>query len=183
MIRSKTVDSLTQSLAEVSLRIQALTLPIDELESKSRVFEASLRTMEERQRVLRDVLLGEQRSLQAEVEGRIAGLRGQASAELVLLLDAGTSIELIEPRLAAAIERIFSGAQKNLVDEFSGQTDTVLASQQTRINAEINAVRRTAAEIFETPFRNFSEAGTFKLSHEPYWVTQETHTGLIPAVP
>jgi hypothetical protein len=170
-------SGLAQAFAEVSLRIEALKLPVDELAAKAKFFAESLRSIEERQRVTRDILAGEQRNLREDVERRVAALRKDASSELALLAqdDAGQ-----REALYSAIERIFDAARAAMVDEFSGRTGAVLAGHQKRIDADVETVRRTAAEIFHTPFHEADEAEGFSLRHEPYWVSQETGGSLIP---
>jgi hypothetical protein len=67
-----------------------------------------------------------------------------------------------------------------MVEEFSRRTDAALASHQKRIDADVEAVRRAAAEIFHTSFHEVDGAEGFSLRHEPYWVTPETGASLVP---
>lgn len=53
-------------------------------------------------------------------------------------------------------------------------------SCQKRIDADIDTVRRTAAEVFNTPFSASGESAVFALSQDPYWVTKEKGASLIP---
>jgi GTPase Era involved in 16S rRNA processing len=76
-IRSKALDVLAQAIAEVSLRIQALKLPLELLASKSCQFEDILESIEEQRRVTRDLVMGEQRRLRGELEARIHSLRDE----------------------------------------------------------------------------------------------------------
>jgi hypothetical protein len=176
----KVADSLAQGIAEVSLHIQALKLPLDELAATSKLFAASLHSIEERQRITRDVLAGEQRSIHQEIERGIAALRNEASSELARLLAQDQIGQGIEEALSGAIARIFDVARARMVEEFSRRTDAVLATYQKRIDADVESVRRTAAEIFQTPFRESSDATVFRLDQEPYWLTQETSASLLP---
>jgi GTP-binding protein EngB required for normal cell division len=170
-------SGLAQAMAEVSLRIEALKLPVDELAAKAKVFAESLHAIEERQRVTRDVLAGEQRNLREEVERRVAALRKDASSELALLAHghAGQGEAIYR-----AMERIFDAARAAMVEEFSRRTDAALASHQKRVDADVEAVRRAAAEIFHTSFHEVDGAEGFSLRHEPYWVTPETGASLVP---
>jgi hypothetical protein len=173
-------DSLAQGVAEVSLRIQALKLPLDDLAAKSKLFAESLHAIEERQRITRDVLAGEQRNIRQEIERSIASLRNEASSELARHLGQDQAEQGIQEALSGAIERIFDVARATMVEEFSGRTDAVLAIYQKRIDADVETVRRTAADIFQTPFKESSDATVFRLDHEPYWLTQETSASLLP---
>ena len=78
-IRSKAEDILSQAEAEVRLRLEALRLPLEELASKSQAFEHALRSIEEQQRITRDLLAGDQRRLRDELESGIDALRKDAA--------------------------------------------------------------------------------------------------------
>jgi GTP-binding protein EngB required for normal cell division len=173
-------DGLAEAVAEVSLRLEALTLPRAELTSRACVFEGRLDLLEERQRTTRDVLAGEQRNLREAIERRVASVRGEACSELTRLLDLHAAAPGTKQVLSGAIERIFDAARATLVEEFSRRTDAVLAGYQERIDTDVDTVRRTAAEIFNTPFSASGELAPFTLRHEPYWVTQEISSSLIP---
>jgi Dynamin family len=178
----KVLDSLSQGVAEVSLRIQALKLPVDELMMKSKLFEVILRSIEERQRTTRDILAGEQRNLRKEIESSVASLRTEASSELSRVLDQthAHAPHSVQDALSTATENIFDAARARLVEEFSGRTDAVIARYQKRIDADVDAVGQAAAEIFHTPLGESGELTVFALGHEPYWVTHETSASLIP---
>jgi hypothetical protein len=176
----KVADGLAQGIAEVSLRSQALKLPLDELASKAKLFGERLQSIEERQRVMRDVLAGEQRNLRHGIEYSIASLRVEAVSELSQLLPREHASQGNQEELSVAIERIFDAARIKMVQEFSGRTEAVLAAYKARIDADVGAVKRAAAEIFQTPFSEFEDPAVFGLAHEPYWTTQETSARLLP---
>jgi Dynamin family len=175
----RVVEGLSQGISELSLRSQVLKLPLDELASKASAFAERLRSIEERHRIMRDLLAAEQRNLREEIERSIASLRTEAEAELAELLSNEQGEERLEAA-PAAIERIFNAARTKMVDEVSNRTKAVIAQYQKRIDGDIEEVRRTAAEIFRTPFSDFADATAFTLDHEPYWVTQRIATRLLP---
>lgn len=84
-MRRHVIDKLAEANAKVSLHLQGLTLPIDELTSRARVFEGRLYDLEERRRSMCDVLAGEQRHLREEIERRIESLRAEATSRLTHL--------------------------------------------------------------------------------------------------
>jgi hypothetical protein len=179
-IRGKIRDSLSDGAAEIALRVQALTLPVAELAAKSKLFEASLRSIEERQRITRDLLAGEQRTIRQEIEAKIASLRDDATAELARLVKGETESSEAQHALSATMERIFDTARVQLADHCSRRADSVLASFQQRIDADVASVKRASARVFQTPFNESSEVSGFALRHEPYWLTLETRAGLSP---
>jgi hypothetical protein len=63
---------------------------------------------------------------------------------------------------------------------FAEAVDSVLSIHRRRIDGLIDSVRQTAAEIFDVPFRQHVDSDSFGLGEEPYWVTGNIETGLIP---
>jgi Dynamin family len=178
-MRGKILDSLADGAAEIALRVQALKLPVAELTAKSKLFEVSLRSIEQRQRITRDVLAGEQRTIRQEIEANIASLRHDATAELARLLEGEFEPSEAEQMLSTTMERIFDSARVQLVEHYSRRTDSVLAGYQQAIDADVASVKRAAAQVFQTPFNESSEASAFALRHEPYWLTLEPRASLL----
>lgn len=59
---------------------------------------------------------------------------------------------------------------------FATMTESVLSTHRGRIDALIDAVRRTAAEIFEVSLRQDLEHESFELGEQPYWVMQHVQS-------
>jgi GTP-binding protein EngB required for normal cell division len=184
-IFNKALGILSQATTEVALRIRALELPLDELASKAQVFEEALRLIEERHRTTRDLLAGDQRRLREELERRIGSLRNEVSAKLAavvdneIALDSGIRGEPARRALATAMEGTFEAARGEFAKTFSGAIDCVLCNHQRRIDDLIDAVRQTATEIFDVPFRQRVESDSFEFGEEPYWVTGNIEMRLI----
>jgi hypothetical protein len=179
-MRGKVLGVLAESVSDISLRIQTLKLPLDDLIEKSKLFEASLRAIEERQRVTRDVLSGEQRTIREDVEKATTLLREQAFSCLARLFTGELHDLTTRKAISTTIEQLFDAERTKLVNEFSLRTNSVLAKHAMQVDADVNAVRQTTAQLFQTPFSEFGEIRTFALRHEPYWVTTETRTSLVP---
>lgn len=185
-IRSKALDVLWQAAAEVALRIRTLELPLNDLASKAESFEEALRSIEERHWMTRDLLAGDQRRLREDLERRIGSLRSEVSVKLAVVVDneilAAVDLhgEVALQKLAVATERIFEGARGELAQAFAGAADSVLSAHQRRIDGLIDTVRQTAAKMFDVPFRQRLESHSFEFGEEPYWVTGNIETGLIP---
>jgi hypothetical protein len=185
-ILSKALDILSQATAEVALRIRTLEIPLGELASKVQAFEEAHRSIEERHRNTRDLLAGDQRRLREDLERRIGSLRSEVSANIAgvvedeIAADSGIRGEPAQQVLAAAMERLFEAARGEFAKTFAVTVDSVLSIQQRRIDGLIDAVRQTATEIFDVPFRQRFESDSFEFGEEPYWVTGHIETGLIP---
>jgi GTPase Era involved in 16S rRNA processing len=185
-IRSKAASALSQAESEVRLHLQALRMPIEDFASKSRAFEDALKSMEERRRVTRDLLVVEQRRLREDLEIRIDELRNDVRANLIEIVDKAIETEpdrwesTVRRTAPPAIEEAFLAAQQKIVPAFSQMTNTILAAHQGRIHGLVDVVRRTAADIFNVPFPRDLEHEPFQLAEEPYWITERIRPTLIP---
>lgn len=185
-IRSKALDILARAADEVNLRVRALEIPLEDLASKSQAFEESLRSIEERKRVIKDLLAGERQRSREHLEGWINQLRQDVSRKLATIID-----EIIEggsePReganwraLTSAMEQLFDTAREKLWADFTATVNSVLSAHQRRIDELVDKVRRTAAELFDMPIRQAVEPEPFVIGEEPYWVTENCDATLLP---
>jgi hypothetical protein len=88
--------------------------------------------------------------------------------------------DTIRDALSAAIEEEFDRAQNNAAGAVSADTMAVVTAHQQRIDALIDAIRRTAARIFDVPLWESMDQVTFELIQEPYWMTENLSVRLLP---
>jgi len=186
-VRSKAADSLAQASAELGLRVRALNMPIEELAAKSEAFQDALRSIEEQRRITRDLLTGDHRRLREALDARIGELRKEIASKLARVIDASllgavlTAWEEAARRaLSEAMQAEFEAAREPLVSAFAADAGAALLGCEGRVNALIDRVRRTAAEIFNVPLGPDIEHEAFELGEDPYWVTESTSVTLIP---
>jgi hypothetical protein len=189
-VRSKAADILGQAGSKVALRLRALNMPLEELASRSAAFEQALRSIEEQRRTMRDLLAGDHRRLRDSLELSIHGLRREASAKVAGVIeksfDSGANMTVAawegggRKALSTQLERTFEAARSNLVSAFATNASTVLSIHQRRIDALVEAVQGTAGEIFDVAFIPQGEHEPFHLEQEPYWVTENVTSTLIP---
>jgi hypothetical protein len=74
-IRTKALGILSQAVGEVELHIRTLEVPLEDLASKAEAFAHALKSVVEQRRTTRDLLAGDQRRLQEDLERRIDTLR------------------------------------------------------------------------------------------------------------
>ena len=186
-VRSKAADSLAQASAELGLRVRALNMPIEELAAKSEAFQDALRSIEEQRRITRDLLTGDHRRLREALDARIGELRKEIASKLARVIDASllgavlTAWEEAASRaLSEAMQAELEAAREPLVSAFAADAGAALLGCEGRVNALIDRVRRTAAEIFNVPLGPDTEHEAFELGEDPYWVTESTSATLIP---
>ena len=75
---------------------------------------------------------------------------------------------------------MFEHARERRANECAADADAVLSTYQQRVDELITAVRRAAAELFDVSFRQDIERDAFAIGEEPYWVTEDIVSTLIP---
>jgi hypothetical protein len=186
-VATKAKGILSEAIAELDLRGSVLKMPLDELASKSQLFELALRSVEEQRRVIHDLLGGQQRRLVADLKSQTDDLYEDICAKLSEVIDQELAVvwppvwtEAAQKRLAAAIETVFDSAREQFIRSFSADTNSTFSAHQHRLEELINDVRRAAADIFEVQFHRGSEEAAFQLTNDPYWVTRHVREALIP---
>jgi GTP-binding protein EngB required for normal cell division len=186
-VRSKAADILAQASAELGLRVRTLNMPIEELAAKSDAFHEALRSIEEQRRITGDLLAGDHRRLREALDSRMDGLRKEIAAKLASVIDtslsgaASTAWEVPARRaLSEAMQAEFDTAREPLASVFAADAEAALHGCQGRVNALVDHVRRTAAEIFDVPLGSDAKHEAFELGEDPYWVTESTSAMLIP---
>jgi GTP-binding protein EngB required for normal cell division len=186
-IRTRAAGILSEAGAELALRAQALTMPVDELGKRAHALEEALRSIAEQRRITRDLLAGDHRRLRDALECRIDDLRRDALSKLTRIIETELSAatatgwqEAAQRAFSEMMERVFENGRDLLTSAFSRETNDALSSFQERIENLVNSVRRTAAQIFEVSFPEATEHEEFQLGEDPYWITQSIGSTLIP---
>jgi GTP-binding protein EngB required for normal cell division len=186
-VRGKAGDILAQASAELGLRTRALNMPIEELAAKSDEFGQALLAIEEQRRITRDLLAGDHRRLREILDSGIDRLRKEIAKKVAVVIDASLSgavpmtwEEGARRSLSSAMQAEFEAAREPVVGTFAAEAGSALRSCQDRVNALIDRVRQTAAEIFDVPLGPDTEHEAFELGEDPYWVTESTSGTLIP---
>lgn len=185
-IKRQAVDIFAQADDELALRSTALKMPFEELQRKSAELASALETIEAQRLTIGDLLSGERLRLAAHLEAEIETLRKSSLSRLTGVIDDGLSYtdgtwqDRVKSRVAVTIEDIFGTARGQFVAQFTRQASDALDGHRHRIDALIAQVRRTAARMFDVEFAREQAPETFRLTHEPYWVTERVESSLLP---
>jgi GTP-binding protein EngB required for normal cell division len=186
-VRSKVSDILAQASAALSFRMRTLTMPIEELATKSEAFQDALRSIENERRVSSDLLAGEHRRLREALDSRIQQLRQETMGKLTGVIDASLSVavptaweETAQRALSKAVHSEFESAREPLTSAFAADAGAALRSCQDRVNALVDRIRETAAQLFNVPLGPDIKHERFELGEDPYWVTESIGATLIP---
>jgi GTP-binding protein EngB required for normal cell division len=186
-VTRKTGDILDHVLSDLGLKIRALELPLADLEQRQGRFEEAVRAFEAERKVARDLLAGDRSRAVAELETQAEALRQDgwhhvmAAVERVIAENGGQFDQpKVHRAIAEAIPVFFERKLTEVASAFRRSVEAILGTHQTRSDALVASVRRTAADLFDVPFRMALEPEPFRLGREPYWVTQEIRELLMP---
>jgi len=182
-VRGKALDLVAESAADLDLRAQTLTMPLDQLTQKADAFGRTLSSIEAQHASLGDLLSGDRRRLLQDLESKIERLRDQALIPILDEVVAGAA-EIRDARLTsdipAAIEAFFTDAGAIFATDFAQQTNDLLDGHRQAITAAVDDIRRIAAETFDVQWKPSAATDGFALQEDPYWRTQPLNIRLIP---
>jgi GTP-binding protein EngB required for normal cell division len=186
-VRSKAIDLLGQASADLELHVRALNMPIEDLIAKSHAFQEALRSIEDQQRTMRDLLAGDHRRLRDALDSQADRLRKEITLKITGTIDAILSRtppkiweEEVKRSLSEGMDIEFERARETLVSAFAVDATAALAKCHGRVNDLVDRVRRTAAEVFEVPLGPDTDHEVFELGESPYWITDGMQATLIP---
>jgi GTP-binding protein EngB required for normal cell division len=179
-VARKASDLLNEADADLALRVRTLELPAEDLEKRGRLLAEALDRIAGEMRVIRDLLTGDRRRAVEQLEMYSDRLRRTGRRYLTNVLgraltDASDSNAeaVAQGAIATAIPEYFERELGRTSREFSRTVEEILAGHQQRIDALVNLVRQTAADLFDVPYAKSAASEPFKLGREPYWVTQK----------
>jgi len=179
-VSRKSSELVAEAEADLSLRMRALEMPIEDLAKRGATLEEALGRIAGEERVIRDLLTGDRRRAVDQLEMHAERLRQRGRQHLTEALEKVLSrpnhpnLEgAAQEAVAAAIPEFFERELTETSRAFSRTVEEILAAHQRRIDELVNLVRRTAADLFDVPYAASAGSERFTLDREPYWVTQK----------
>jgi hypothetical protein len=185
----KASEILEEALLQIQLTIQSLKLPLQDLEARLRVFEQKLQEIKQERVVAGDLLAGDRKRAHAFLEEQSEELRQKARIHFQDLVR--MELDLRERATEAGMQKVLEEVIPSFFEHelgiisarFQERTETVLKVHQERSDRLLDVLRRTAAEVFEIPYRAPVASGAFEMKHDPYWVSREWTDALSPINP
>lgn len=178
-ISRKALALAAEAAADLSLRVRALEMPLEDLESRRATLEKSLGGIANEKLVINDLLAGDRRRVLKQLEMYAEQLRKSGNHHLVAViaqtLSHSTEVNsraVAQEAVSAAIPEFFERKLRETSHEFSQALDEMLATHQSRVDGLANLVRRIASDLFDVPYVCASSSDRYVLRKEPYWVTQ-----------
>jgi ribosome biogenesis GTPase A/cell division protein ZapA (FtsZ GTPase activity inhibitor) len=183
-VSAKATDCLSNVLMQIQILLQALRLPLSELEARQRLFESKLSEAQHRKRILNDLLTGERNRLMEFLEEQANDLRkrGHDHFDRILqeIIVKNQVIDEGRQTLLTALPVFFERELGEMSHAFHDQVTLALRPQQQQADEWIESIRRAAAELFDIPYRAPESADAFKMARQPFWTTQQRASFMNP---
>lgn len=184
-LAKKASDVITEALMQLDLTVRSLQMPLGELEKRLSLFEEKLQEAERQRVLVGDLLAGDRKRLIAFLEEQAEYLRQKARAHFEGIVQnciARTGDKFGEQEicktLAEAIPSFFARELEEISHAVEARLTEVLRHYQDRAEELIEAVRKSAAELFDIPYYPPLASDTLERKRQPYWVTHKWESGL-----
>jgi GTP-binding protein EngB required for normal cell division len=188
-VSRKATDILEEELMRLRLAICSLQLPMDDLKARLATFEQKISEIQREMTVASDLLRGEKERTHAFLEVQAEFLRGKARNHLQqivydILKGVGShdcfDEAAIRNALAEAVPSFFERELGETTSLFRQTISDTLGPHQQRADDLMEAVRQTAAELFDIPYRAPESSQAYELIREPYWIWRKWSLALTP---
>jgi ribosome biogenesis GTPase A len=187
-ITRRATDAVEAVLMGVRISLQALHLPGKTLEEKLLLFEKSLQQADQDRLIIQDILEGDKKRMTMFLEAQAEALREEAKAFLKEMMNQGSrSISYgkstksrVQDAWADSIPGFFEQKQAKLNESVKSRLLDALAPHEQRTEQLIEALRKTAADLFQVPYRPLHSENALETARRPYWVLNTWNTDAIP---
>ena len=187
-ISLRAADALETVLMGVRISLQALHLPEKTLEKKLLLFEKSLQQAVQDRMIIQDILEGDKKRMTAFIEGHAQALREESKTFLKEIMNQGARFksygkstkELVQESWAESIPDFFENKQAELNESVKSRLLDSLAPHEQRTEQLIETLRKTAADLFQVPYRPLHHENALETLRRPYWVLNTWNTDAIP---
>jgi GTP-binding protein EngB required for normal cell division len=177
-------------LMEAGVALRALKEPQQQLEEKIAVFEQTRKQAESERRLIQDVLEGDKKRVTAYVEEAARELARQAEQSLKEIMNRGPGSRSygqsaktgIQQAWAEAIPDYFEEQRHALNGRIQERLIECLTPHEERLFKLVETLRRTAAGMFQVPYKPLSPKEVLEVKRRPYWVLSTWNTDSLPVL-
>jgi len=180
-VARKARDGIAEVLMRLRLAMRSLRMPLEQLQENLETFRRKIEEVRKERRAAGDLLAGDRKRMHAFLEEHAGELREKAREYLhgvvaeALACDGGNGNprDEVQDALEEAIPGWFehqTGATERIFRERMAE---VLGAHRERAGGLVETIRRTAAELFEIPYRALEDERAFEMVRRPYWMTHQ----------
>ena len=183
-LSQKAGDILAAVLMQIHLALRTLQMPLEKLEECQRIFEKKINDAEHQRVIAGDMLGGDRKRSLEFLENQSQLLRQKALVYFKGIIEPvlrdQPDIDAARKVLSDAIPTFFEEELFELSKTFDVHVHETLNPHQKRADELIEAIRKTASDLFDIPYHAPESSDAFEMTREPYWVTQERKTFFNP---
>ena len=190
-VRHKTADVIDDVIMRLRLSLKALQVPLEDLQSRLATFDRKIEELHHEKQIAHDLLAGDKRRMHESLEEQYQRICESSQARLNEALDAVLPADpteapdehVLQNALNAAIPDLFETRFKLVIRDFDGRLAQVLQPHRERLDRLVESIRKTAADVFDVPYRALSRSSVLEETREPYWETYRWDEGFGPISP
>ncbi len=186
-VANRGYDIISDVIMRLNINIKSLEMSLTELDKRIKAFEEKLREIKGEKSIIADMLEGDKKrtkkyltdeadKLRLRAERQIKELICAYIEELFPAIDEGK----IQGKLDDFIPTFFEKELSEMAQKFNTRVGEVLSKYQDRVDELIEAIRKTAAELFKIPYYAPSAKEIFQMRYLPYWVNKKYGATLSP---
>ena len=187
-LASKAIEIVADAALDVGLQQRSLQLSQQELARRIEVFDSKVKEIDQEEIKMGDLLAGDKKRSALLLEDLAETLRRDARQHLRHITskafpnnsDPAVIERQARDRIADEIPGYFAEKLASFSGEMNRALQQVLRPYHERLDTLIGALRSTAAELFEIPYRPTASNDRLEEVHKPYWVTQKWNTLISP---
>ncbi|GEM_PF-2356177 len=158
------------------------------LEEKITLFEETLKQAASERRMIQDVLEGDKKRITTFIEEESADARKEAEKFLKEIMNGSAGVRkygksskaIIQEAWAEAIPEFFEREQAELNERVKIRLLECLTPHEDRLDQLVETLRRTAADLFQVPYRPLRQNESLEIKRKPYWVLNSWNTDALP---
>ncbi len=181
-------DVLGDALFHLRLKQRSMTLPLEELDKKTELFNEKLREIDQQREMTRDLLAGDKRRITEMLEHECADAAERSRRELLnnleQVVNSAPHVRAMESEVRKQLNDIvpplFDATLSSVTRLINTRLQEALSSHQKRASELVGAVQKAAADLFEIPFAPAKSEESIVNRHKPYWVSEKWTITLSP---
>jgi GTPase SAR1 family protein len=190
-VRHKAADVIDDIVMRLRLSLRAMQVPVEDLQSRLAIFNQKIEELHHEKQIAHDLLAGDKRRAHESLEERHKRICQSSQTRLNQVLEAALTTDpteqsdesTLQGALDTVIPNLFDAQFRKVIHDFDARMREILQPHQQRLDGLVESIRKTAADLFEVPYRPLSRSSNLEQTREPYWVTYRWGHGFGPISP
>jgi GTP-binding protein EngB required for normal cell division len=178
-VRRKATDIMADVIMRLRLSLRTLELPLEDLLSRMRTFDQRIKDLHRERIAAHDLLAGDKKRTHEFLAEQREQLCKRGVQRLNQVLDDAIAASGAQPlneddlqeSLRTAIPDLFDSEFTVAIGLFDRRLAEVLRPHQERTDRLVESIRKTAADLFDVPYRPMDSSAAFDATREPFWLT------------